>query len=329
MTDIAMSESGMESPIKTKALFEAIKAELSKAIVGQEQVIDEIITVFLSRGHVLLEGVPGIAKTLMVRALAKVINASFKRVQFTPDLMPGDLTGINVFNPSKGEFELRRGPIFTDLLLADEINRTPPKTQSALLEAMQERQVTIDGVSWPLNSIFTVFATQNPIEYEGTYPLPEAELDRFMMKIKIDYPSADEERDVILRFHERGEFFNLEELGIRQIADERTVNEVREEIRGIRVEKSIAEYVVKIISETRKHPYIALGASPRGGLSFIAVAKTEAARNGRSYVVPDDIKDFAKPILRHRLILRPEAEIEGLSADDVIDEIIEQVPVPR
>ena len=324
-----ISKTGTENPLKTPALFDAMKAELAKAIVGQEHVIDEIITAFFSKGHVLLEGVPGIAKTLMVRALAKIINATFKRVQFTPDLMPGDLTGINVFNPSKGEFELRRGPVFTDLLLADEINRTPPKTQSALLEAMQERQVTIDGVSWPLNSIFTVFATQNPIEYEGTYPLPEAELDRFMIKIKIDYPLPDEEKDIILRFHSKGDFFNLDELGLNRIADEKNINSVRDEIKSIRVEPSIAEYIVKIIAATRKHPYIALGASPRGGLSFIALAKTEAARNGRAYVSPDDVKDFAKPILRHRLILRPEAEIEGMGADDVIDEIIEQVPVPR
>jgi MoxR-like ATPase len=316
-------------PLKTPALFQAIKTELSKAIIGQEHVIDEIIATFLAGGHVLLEGVPGIAKTLMVRSLAEIINASFKRVQFTPDLMPGDLTGINVFNPSKGEFELRRGPIFTDILLADEINRTPPKTQSALLEAMQERQVTIDGVRWLLNKIFTVFATQNPIEYEGTYPLPEAELDRFMMKIKIDYPLENEERDIIMKFHTRGDFFNIDELGINKIADEKSINDARDEIKRIRVESSIADYIIKIISATRNHPHIALGASPRGSLAFIAIAKTEAARSGRNYVVPDDVKDFARPIMRHRLILRPEAEIEGMSADNVIEEIIEQVPVPR
>jgi len=314
---------------KARELFTALKTELGKVVVGQERVIDETIMVFLARGHVLLEGVPGIAKTLIVRSLASIVNATFKRVQFTPDLMPGDLTGINVFNPSSREFELRQGPVFTDILLADEINRTPPKTQSALLEAMQERQVTIDGKSYQLGELFTVFATQNPIEYEGTYPLPEAELDRFMMKIKIDYPLPNEEKEILLRFHTRGDLFKFEEIGLNRVADAKLIDIARGEIRGIRVEETIADYVVRIISATREHPYIMLGSSPRGGLSFIAVAKTSAACNGRSYVVPDDVKEFAKPVLRHRLILRPEAEIEGMGPDDVIDEIIEQIPVPR
>ena len=314
---------------KARELFSAIKTEIGKVVVGQERVIDEVIMVFLARGHVLIEGVPGIAKTLIVRSLASVVNASFKRVQFTPDLMPGDLTGINVFNPSTREFELRQGPVFTEILLADEINRTPPKTQSALLEAMQERQVTIDGKSYPLGELFTVFATQNPIEYEGTYPLPEAELDRFMMKIKIDYPLPTEERDILLRFHTRGDFFKFEEVGFNKVADAKLVGIAREEIRAIRVEETIADYVMKIVSATREHPYVMLGSSPRGGLSFIAAAKTSAACSGRNYVVPDDVKEFAKPVLRHRLILRPEAEIEGMGSDDVIDEIIEQIPVPR
>lgn len=317
------------NPRVTPELFNAFKNELGKVIVGQEHVIEELIIAFLSKGHVLMEGVPGIAKTLMIRTLSTVLNAKFTRVQFTPDLMPGDLTGINVFNPSSGEFELRRGPIFTELLLADEINRTPPKTQSALLEAMQERQVTIDGKSYTLGDIFTVFATQNPIEYEGTYPLPEAELDRFIMKVIVEYPLPDEEKNLLLRFHDRGDLFKFEGVGLKQVADEKKVIAIREEIGNIRIDEKIADYIIRIITATRSHPYVILGSSPRGGLAFISVAKTSAAARGRSYVVPDDIKEYAKPVLRHRLILKPEAEIEGINADDVIDEILVQIPVPR
>jgi MoxR-like ATPase len=314
---------------QTVELFNSLFGELSKVIVGQQKTLGELIIGFLAGGHLLMEGVPGVAKTLMVRTLASVAKADFKRVQFTPDLMPGDLTGINIFNPAQGKFELRRGPIFTDILLADEINRTPPKTQSALLEAMQERQVTIDGESYLLGDLFTVVATQNPIEYEGTYPLPEAELDRFLMKLIIDYPLPNEERDIILRFHEHGDFFNIEQFNLKAIADETVVKAAREEIRKIRVEKSIADYIVKIITATRNHPFVALGSSPRAGISFIAVAKTSAAIHKRNFVMPDDIKEFARPVLRHRLILKPEAEIEGISPDDIIDEILEQVTVPR
>jgi MoxR-like ATPase len=326
MTNIPSEAS---KPVKTPELFNRMTGELSKIIVGQEKSIEELLIGFLAKGHLLMEGFPGIAKTLMVRTLSAVIDADYKRVQFTPDLMPGDLLGINVFNPASGKFEMRRGPIFTNILLADEINRTPPKTQSALLEAMQERQVTIDGESHLLGELFTVVATQNPIEYEGTYPLPEAELDRFMMKIVVGYPLPDEERDVLLRFHNRGDMFNISEFGMSKVANEKTIQEAREEIRNIHLEKSIADYIVKLVVATRNHPYVILGASPRGGLSFVAVAKASAARSGRSFVVPDDIKEFALPVLRHRLILKPEAEIEGIDPDDVINEIVEQVPVPR
>lgn len=321
--------SSSEKPIKTPQLINALKSELSKVVVGQERVLDEVIIGFLANGHLLMEGVPGIAKTLIVRTLSCIINAQFTRVQFTPDLMPGDLTGINVFNPSSREFELRRGPIFTQLLLADEINRTPPKTQSALLESMQERRVTIDGTTYPLSDIYTVFATQNPIEYEGTYPLPEAELDRFIMKIVVEYPLPMEERDILLRFHTHGDFFKLEDFALAHIADETMIREVRDEVRKIRVDDKIADYIIQIVNATREHPYVTLGASPRGGLAFIAIAKTAAAYRGRHYVVPDDIKEFAKPVLRHRLILKPEAEIEGISPDNLVEEILDQVPVPR
>lgn len=314
---------------QTVELYNNMFNEISKVIVGQQEPLKELIIGFLAGGHMLMEGVPGVAKTLMVRTLASITNADFKRVQFTPDLMPGDLTGINIFNPGERNFELKPGPIFTDILLADEINRTPPKTQSALLEAMQERQVTIDGESYSLGDLFTVVATQNPIEYEGTYPLPEAELDRFMMKILIDYPLPNEEKDILLRFHEHGNFFNLEQFNLKPLADEKFINSIREEIRKIRVEDSIADYIVKITIATRNHPFIALGSSPRAGISFMAVAKTSAAINNRNFVVPDDIKQFAHPVLRHRLILKPEAEIEGISPDDLIDEILEQITVPR
>ena len=306
-----------------------IRTEVAKAIVEKDSVIEQLMLAFLAGGHVLFEDFPGLAKTLMANTFSRAIGCDFKRVQFTPDLLPADITGTFILNRSTSQFEMRKGPIFTNVLLADEINRAPPKTQSALLEAMQEFQVTMEGETHKLPRPFMVVATQNPIEYEGTYPLPEAELDRFMMKIKIDYPLPNEEKEILLRFHTRGDLFKFEEIGLNRVADAKLIDIARGEIRGIRVEETIADYVVRIISATREHPYIMLGSSPRGGLSFIAVAKTSAACNGRSYVVPDDVKEFAKPVLRHRLILRPEAEIEGMGPDDVIDEIIEQIPVPR
>ena len=312
-----------------KELMDKISVEMAKAVVGQEEVVRDLIIAVLTGGHVLMEGVPGLAKTLMGRTLAMTLHADFVRIQFTPDLMPSDVIGTTLYDPQRGEFRLKKGPIFTEICLADEINRTPPKTQAALLEAMEERQVSIEGENHSLSKIFTVLATQNPIEYEGTYPLPEAELDRFMMKIVVGYPLPDEERDVLLRFHNRGDMFNISEFGMSKVANEKSIQDAREEIRSIHLEKSIADYIVKLVVATRNHPYVILGASPRGGLSFVAVAKTSAAKSGRSFVVPDDIKEFALPVLRHRLILKPEAEIEGIDPDDVINEIVEQVPVPR
>ena len=313
----------------TAEVAKAIKAEMAKAIVGQSEAIEDLLIGFLAEGHVLLEGVPGLAKTLMVKALALTIGAGFKRIQFTPDLMPADVIGTNVFDLRSSEFRLRKGPIFTDLLLADEINRTPPKTQAALLEAMEERQATIDGEPYPLGALFTVFATQNPVEYEGTYPLPEAQLDRFMLKVLIGYPTQAQEEDLLHR-HQQG--FRAQELaaaGLRQTAETEAIGRCRTEIRQIVVEEGIIAYLDQLVRATRESPHISLGGSPRAAIALLLTVKAAAAISGRQFAVPDDVQRMVYPVLRHRLILRPEAEIEGLHADDVIRGIIAETRVPR
>jgi MoxR-like ATPase len=307
----------------------ALRQQIHRAVVGQDHAIDLLLTALLCEGHVLFEGVPGVAKTLLVRSFAGGLSLAFGRVQFTPDLMPGDIIGTNLFNFQTNSFTLTKGPIFTELLLADEINRTPPKTQAALLQAMQERLVTIDGVTHDLGHGFMVIATQNPIEQEGTYPLPEAQLDRFLFKIVIGYPTRDEERAIVTRHGHHGMMPRLGELGIQPVADLGTIVAIRDLVRQIRVSDAICDYVVDLIRATRERPSLSFGASPRAAAMLTMAARSYAALQGRDFVIPDDVKSLAVPALRHRVVLAPGAEIEGLSTEAVVRQILEQVPAPR
>ncbi len=302
--------------------------ELQKAIVGQQEFIDEVIVTILCGGHALVEGVPGLAKTLVVKVLARILQIDFQRVQCTSDLMPADLLGTNVLNLATSTFNLHRGPIFTQLLLVDEINRMPPRTQASLLECMEERQVTIDGARHPLSQFFTVLATQNPVEFEGTYPLPEAQLDRFLLKIKVDYPSAEEEVRV-LEAHQKGlDAHNLDQLGIVPLP-ESALAEARNELRNLTVEPALLKYITNIARATRTWPALALGASPRAAISLLLVAKGMAVLEDRDYIVPDDVKAAALPALRHRMLMKPEAELEGINTDRVITDVLASVEVPK
>lgn len=304
------------------------RTELAKVIVGQEELITQCLLTVLCQGHALLEGVPGIAKTLVIKCFARLFALEFKRVQCTSDLMPADIIGSNVFNLSDSTFSLHRGPLFTDFLLADEINRMPPRTQAALLESMEERQITIDGVTHRLSGFFTVFATQNPIEFEGTYPLPEAQLDRFLMKTIVTYPEADQEVTILKNHHEGFDPHDLSAAKIEQLGAE-VLQEARAEIKSIRVEPALFQYIVDIVRRTRDWPSFSIGASPRAAISLMMVAKGFAAAEERDYLIPDDVKSAALPVLRHRVILRPEAELEGLEKDQVIGEVIGSVAVPK
>lgn len=306
-----------------------VRAEVGKAIVGQSQMVDQIMVAALANGHVLLEGVPGVAKTLMVRAVALAMNLQFTRIQFTPDLMPSDVIGTNVFDPRSVEFKLRKGPIFTQILLADEINRTPPKTQSALLEAMEERQSTIDGERHALPDPFLVFATQNPIEYEGTYPLPEAQQDRFLMKVLVGYPSFEDELKILGRFHEGFRSQRLEDAGIQPVLNAESLAHLRKEVESVKVEPKIMEYILSVVTATRDHHEIQIGASPRAGLALLACGKAAAAMRGRDFVIPDDVKQFAVPVLRHRLMLRADVDTQGITVDEVITDLLNGQIVPR
>jgi len=305
----------------------ALRAEISKAVVGQDAVVSGLVIALLCRGHVLLEGVPGVAKTLLVRSLAAALRLDFKRVQFTPDLMPGDVTGSLVYDARTAEFEFRAGPVFTNLLLADEINRTPPKTQAALLEAMEERQVTVDGEARPLPDPFIVAATQNPIEYEGTYQLPEAQLDRFLLKLDVGLPPRDQEITILGR-HASG--FDPRDLSaLAPVAGPADLAAGRAAVGTVRVAPEILGYLVDIASATRNSPSVQLGVSPRGSTALLATARAWAWLSGRDYVTPDDVKAMAGPTLAHRIALRPEAELEGADADGVLAGILASVPVPR
>ena len=313
----------------TQALAARVAEQVGNVIVGQREVVMHALVAILARGHVLLEGVPGTAKTLLVKAIAAALGREFRRAQMTPDLMPSDIVGTYVYDMHAQVFNLRRGPIFTAMLLADEINRAPAKTQSALLEGMQELQVTIDGITHTLDSEFTVFATQNPVEFEGTYPLPEAQLDRFMLKINVGYPSKQEEDELLLRVHRGFDPLHLQPADIQPCVTAEDMARCREEVLRVRAEEAVVSYVGDVIRATRSSPHLVLGCSPRAAVMVLLAAKTFAAMTGRDFLIPDDVKAVALPALRHRVILRPEADIEGLSADDVIRAVLNEVPVPR
>jgi len=318
---------GATQPVRS--LAETARGEVAKAVVGQDEVITQYLIALLVGGHVLLEGVPGVAKTLTAKALSHVLNAEFKRIQFTPDLMPSDVIGTNVFDTRTQQFTLRRGPVFTDILLADEINRTPPKTQAALLEAMQERHVTIDGEPHVLSTLFTVFATQNPIDYEGTYPLPEAQLDRFLMKVEMTYPTPDEETALLGRVNQGFDAHELASAGLRPLIDLAALHSARSAVQKVTVSEGILRYITQIVGRTRGLPTLTLGGSPRASIALLECAKALAAINGRDYVIPEDIKTVAPPVMRHRLLLRAEAEMEGLRTDDVVHSVLGAIEVPR
>lgn len=312
-----------------KELADKINTELKKVIIDQEELIEEALIGLLSGGHILLEGVPGLAKTLLVRALSKVISLDFKRIQFTPDLMPADITGTRIFNMQTREFELKKGPIFTNFILADEINRTPPKTQAGLLEAMSEGTVSIEGEMFILPQPYMVFATQNPLEYEGTYPLPEALVDRFLMKLLIEYPSVKGEVEVLKRHNEGFSSIDLDKTDLKAVCTGEDILNGREQVQKVRVDEALMEYIVSIIAETRNNPSLEIGSSPRGSIALLQCAKACAAYEGRDYVIPEDIKKMAVPTLRHRIVLKPELELEGVRPEQVLKDILSKVKVPR
>jgi MoxR-like ATPase len=321
------------SPTDPRAAVLAVREEVGKVVVGQEGTLSGLVTALLVNGHVLLEGVPGVAKTLLAKALAASLDLQFARVQFTPDLMPADVIGQVIFSQGQaagaaGEFRFREGPVFTNLLLADEINRTPPKTQSALLEAMEERQVTIEGQARPLPDPFIVVATQNPIEYEGTYPLPEAQLDRFLLKLQVGYPSAEQEQEVLRRHDEGLDPHDVASL-VRPVASAADLTAARALVGAVRVEAPVLAYVVSLARATRDSASLSLGVSPRGAAMLLHAAKAWAWLSGREFVTPDEVKAIAKPALRHRVQLRPEVELEGATVDGVLDGVLASVPVPR
>jgi MoxR-like ATPase len=309
-------------------LVQHIHDEMSKVVVGQDELRLQCTMALLCRGHVLLEGVPGIAKTLTVKALSRLLGLNFQRVQCTSDLMPADIVGTNVLNMSTTTFQLHPGPVFTDLLLVDEVNRMPPRTQAALLECMEEHQVTIDGKGYPLSEFFTVFATQNPIEFEGTYPLPEAQLDRFLLKLRVVYPAQPDEVQLLANVQNGFESRELEKMNLNPISPD-LLGAAQQEVRAVTVQEALFGYIVQVVRRTRDWPSLSLGASPRAAVSLMAVSKAYAAIDGRDYVIPDDVKAAARPVLRHRVILRPEADMEGVTPDQVIEEVLRAVEVPK
>src|SRR4051812_1975230 len=314
---------------RARAAVLAVREEVGKVVVGQEGVLSGVVAALLVRGHVLLEGVPGVAKTLLVKTVAASLDLDFKRVQFTPDLMPSDVIGQTIYEQRTGDFRFRDGPVFTNLLLADEINRTPPKTQSALLEAMEERQVSVEGGARPLPVPFMVVATQNPVEYEGTYPLPEAQLDRFLFKLVVPYPTAEQELAIVGRHDEGLDPHDVAGAGVRAVAGLADLDRARAEVDAIRVELPVQQYIVSIARATRESPSLSLGVSPRGATMLLHAAKAWAWLAGKDFVTPDEVKAVARPTLRHRIQVRPEVELEGVTPDGVLDGVLATVPVPR
>ncbi|MCH4822825.1 MoxR family ATPase [Gramella lutea] len=310
-----------------KASVESLKGQLSRVIVGQENFIELLIVGLLSNGHVLIEGVPGVAKTITAKLFAKCLKTDFSRIQFTPDLMPSDVLGTSVFNMKTSEFEFKKGPVFSNIILIDEINRAPAKTQAALFEVMEERQITIDGKRFKMEAPFMVLATQNPIEQEGTYALPEAQLDRFLFKINVDYPDFKDEVEILKTHHERKG--RLPETEIEAVLTPEKIAELRDQIHEILIEEKLLNYIAEIVNKTRNHPHLYLGASPRASIAIMNAAKSFAAINGRDFVIPEDIKNSLKPILSHRLILSPDREMEGMTAGSVIDMIAQSIEIPR
>jgi len=309
-------------------LFEQGREQIGRVIAGQRELIEQALLTLLCGGHALVEGVPGVAKTLAVKTLARFLSLVFRRVQGTPDMMPADILGTTVFSPKTNEFSLHKGPVFTQFLLADEINRMPSRTQAALLESMEERQVTMDGEAHALDDYFTVFATQNPLEFEGTYPLPEAQLDRFLIKIKVEYPELADERSILERHHASLEAKD-QELMVIEPVEFYLLAAARREIRAVKVEPVIFDYLLAVVRRTREWPTVSLGASPRASASLLLVAKAYAARDGRDFLIPDDVKVAAVPVLRHRLVLRPEAELEGFDTDRVVADILAATALPK
>ncbi len=310
-----------------RTAVEGVRAEIGKIIVGQRRMVDLLLAALLADGHVLIEGVPGVAKTLTAKLLARTVSVGFARIQFTPDLMPSDILGTSVFNPKTAEFAFKAGPIFSNVILIDEVNRAPAKTQSALFEVMEERQVTVDGKTYPMPPPFIVFATQNPLEHEGTYRLPEAQLDRFFFKVDVDYPSLDEETEILVGHHagRTPEHLDL----VQPVLSAEAVAAYRRQVRQVHVEPPLLRYVAQLIHQTRDHSALFLGASPRASIAVMTGAKALAAMRGRDFITPEDVQEVAYPVLRHRIILTPEQEMEGRRPDDVIKRILEQIDVPR
>ncbi|HBE19817.1 MAG TPA: magnesium chelatase [Cyanobacteria bacterium UBA11149] len=312
-----------------RTIFNRLSQTLNKIVVGQGKLVEQLLVALFTGGHVIIEGVPGTGKTLLVKVLARLVQGDFRRIQLTPDILPSDILGTNIFDLNSRDFTLKKGPVFTQILLADEINRTPPKTQAALLEAMEEQQVTLDGESLPLPELFWVIATQNSLEFEGTYPLPEAQLDRFLFKLIVDYPERGAEKQMLLN-SQKG--FRAKRLDLERIKPVATVEQIiciRQEVQDITIEENILDYLLSLVEQTRKYPDLALGASPRSAVSWLQTSKAHAWLQGRNYVTPDDVKSVALPLLRHRLILKPEAQLDGIQMDGVIAAILKQVSVPR
>lgn len=314
---------------ETRSLVSELSQALNQVVVGQSALVEQLLVALLSGGHVIVEGVPGTGKTLLVKVLAQLVQAEFRRIQLTPDILPSDIIGTNIYDLNQRQFSLKKGPVFTQILLADEINRTPPKTQAALLEAMEEQQVTLDGESLPLPDLFWVIATQNPLEFEGTYPLPEAQLDRFLFKLVVDYPEVAAEKQMLLN---RQAGFQAKRLDLEQLQPVATVAQVlkaRQEVMQVQVEERVIDYLLALVGRSRQHPDLALGASPRSAVAWLQTSKAHAWLSNRNFVTPDDVKAVAAPLLRHRLILKPEAQLDGLQVEGVISSLLNQVAVPR